>query len=140
MKTSGKLLTILFALFVVLSGCSDDDGTGIDSNLFGQWTLEQITLRDCANANDNSVTDVSCTAQNCRQIEIGDDERYQIVNIERGITETENGQIQINPTQINLLPDNSTGNTVYEYTVTATTLTLTRANVICTEVRTYSKN
>ena len=140
MKTSGKLLTILFALFVVLSGCSDDDGTGIDSNLFGQWTLEQITLRDCANANDNSVTDVSCTAQNCRQIEIGDDERYQIVNIERGITETENGQIQINPTQINLLPDNTTGNTVYEYTVTATTLTLTRANVICTEVRTYSKN
>ena len=140
MKTSGKLLTILFALFVVLSGCSDDDGTGIDSNLFGQWTLEQITLRDCANANDNSVTDVSCTAQNCRQIEIGDDERYQIVNIERGITETENGQIQINPTQINLLPDNSTGNTVYEFTVTATTLTLTRANVICTEVRTYSKN
>ena len=140
MKTSGKLLTILFALFVVLSGCSDDDGTGIDSNLFGQWTLEQITLRDCANANDNSVTDVSCTAQNCRQIEIGDDERYQIVNTERGITETENGQIQINPTQINLLPDNTTGNTVYEYTVTATTLTLTRANVICTEVRTYSKN
>ncbi len=139
MKSNIKLLTLALTIACLSLSCGSDDGDGIDTNLFGTWTLTATVLRDCANPNDNSTTTEVCDAQTCISITMTDDLRYERVELVRGQAETERGQIQIGETQIRFLPDNSTGSETLDYQITASTLTLSNVTVVCTEDFRYSK-
>ena len=134
-----KRLSFLLLLGVFALSCGDDEG-GIDSGLFATWTKVRTELRDCANPSDNSSTSDPCTAQDCLKITLTDDLRYTMTTTVRGQDQVEQGQVQIGETQINFLPDNTTGSTRYGYTLNSTTLTLINENsVICTEAFVYNK-
>lgn len=135
-----RKLTMAFSVMIALliSTCSSDDG-GIDQNLFGTWTQTSINLRDCANPNDNSTSPQSCDDEDCTQLILTDDLRYEMITLFRGQTQTERGQVRISETQMNFLPDNSTGNTIYNYSVTASGLTLSNVTIVCTEDFVYEK-
>lgn len=137
MKSYIKLLTLTLAL--ACFSCGSDDGDGIDTNLFGTWTLSATALRDCANPNDNTTTNQVCDTQTCVRITMTDDLRYERTEVVRGQEETVRGQIQIGETQIRFLPDNTTGSETLDYQVTATSLTLSNVTVVCTEDFRYSK-
>lgn len=134
-----KRLSFLLVLGVFALSCGDDEG-GIDTGLFATWTKVRTELRDCANPNDNSSTADVCDDQVCERITLTDDLRYTITTLVRGQEQIEQGQVQIGETQINFLPDNSTGSTRYGYTLSGTTLTLiNESSVICTEAFVYNK-
>ena len=133
-----KRLSFLLVLVVFTLSCGDDEG-GIDTGLFASWTKVRTELRDCANPDDNSSTNEVCDSQVCEIITLTDDLRYTMVTTVRGQEQTETGQVQIGENQINFLPDNSTGSTLYGYTLSGNTLTLTNNTVICTEAFVYNK-
>lgn len=139
MKTNSKLLIAILTIICLTFSCGSDDGPSIDTNLFGTWTLSATVLRDCANANDNGTTSAVCDDQTCTKLTFTDDKRYERITVQRGQEETERGQIEIGETQINFLPDNSTGSQLFDYQVSANSLTFSNATVICTEDFRYSK-
>lgn len=140
MKSNLKLQSLTLVLIVAsLFSCGSDDEAGIDTNLFGTWTLTTTVLRDCANPNDNSSTPAVCDAQTCIRLTLTNDNRYERVTLVRGQEQTERGQIQIGETQIKFLPDNTTGSQLLDYQVTAASLTLTNVTIICSEDFRYSK-
>lgn len=139
MNTNLKLLALILIVTSFSFSCGSDDGGGIDTNLFGTWTLTATVLRDCANPNDNATTNEVCDAQTCVTITMTDDLRYERVELMRGQAQTARGQIQIGETQIRFLPDNSTGSETLDYQITATTLILSNVTVVCTEDLRYSK-
>lgn len=139
MKTHLKLLMLSLTIACLLSSCGSDDGAGIDTNLFGNWTLTTTVLRDCANPGDNSSTPAVCDAETCTRLTLTDDNRYERITLSRGQEEIERGQIQIGETQINFLPDNTTGSQLWDYQITASSLTLTNVTVVCSEDFRYSK-
>lgn len=139
MKTNPKLPTLFLIIACFSFSCGSDDGGGIDTNLFGTWTLTATVLRDCANPNDNSTTNEVCDTQTCVTITMTDDLRYERVELIRGQAQTVRGQIQIGETQIRFLPDNSTGSETLDYQITASTLILSNVTVVCTEDFRYSK-
>ena len=138
MKRVG-LISLCALIALTISACGGDDGGGIDTNLFGTWTKVRTVLRDCGNPNDNNSTNETCDDQVCETLMITDQLRYTLTTLVRGQAQVENGQVQVSETQINFLPDNSTGNTIYEYSITATALTLSNVTVICTEDFVYNK-
>ncbi|MCE7994414.1 MAG: hypothetical protein HEP71_20680 [Roseivirga sp.] len=139
MKSNLKPLALALLIACFSFSCGSDDGGGIDTNLFGTWTLTATVLRDCANPNDNSTTNEVCDTQTCVSITMTDDLRYERVELIRGQPQTVRGQIQIGETQIRFLPDNSTGSELLDYQLTASSLTLSNVTVICTEDFRYSK-
>lgn len=139
MKKSIKLLSACLMLVILSLSCGSDDGRGIDTNLFGTWTLTSTALRDCANPGDNSSANQICDDQTCVRITMTDDLRYERVELVRGQEQLVRGQIQVGETQIRFLPDNTTGSEILDYQLTASMLTLSNVTLVCTEEFRYSK-
>ena len=133
--------SIVLCLFIAtaMASCGDDDGDGIDGNLFGTWTKVSTVLRDCSNPNDNGSTPETCTDQACETLTMTDDLRYELSVLVRGQAQVERGIIQVSESQIRFLPENTTATRTFGYSVSANSMTLSNETVICIEDIVYDK-
>ncbi len=119
-----------------MSGCSSDDG--VDSNLFGTWTLDRFVLRECNDASLEETEEQECTAARCTRLVINEDGTYTQITTFGGQDSESSGTWEVRGVQIRL-EDSNNNSEVLEFTVTATQLTMTRDQLICLQDIIYTK-